>query len=86
MPTYDYYCNKCENTFDKLLPIADRQTPTTEPCPNCTEQNSVELKIGAPSPVDPLRLEGRNRPRSDFRDRMQQIKSVSGKRNNIKDY
>lgn len=86
MPTYDYYCTKCEKSFDKILKIDDRKLPTEESCPNCNGENSVELLIGSPKPMNPLRVDGLNKPRSDFRERMQQIKKMSGKSANIKDY
>jgi putative FmdB family regulatory protein len=86
MPTYEYYCSKCETSFDKILKIADREIPTTEECPGCNVKGSVELRIGASSLIDPFRLDGLKKPRSDFRERMQQIKALSGKNNKIRDY
>ena len=32
MPTYDYRCEKCGQTFEESLKIADREVPTESPC------------------------------------------------------
>ena len=32
MPTYDYRCEKCGQTFEESLKIADREAPTEYPC------------------------------------------------------
>jgi len=87
MPTYDYICNECNITFDKILKISDRELPTKEPCPNCSQSDTIELCITAPSLMSPFRVDGLKKPTGQFRDRMQQIKSGIGKaRHNLKDY
>ena len=35
MPIYNYFCEKCDKTFDEMLKVADYQTP--QPCPSCKE-------------------------------------------------
>ena len=32
MPTYDYRCEKCGQTFEESLKIADREVPIESPC------------------------------------------------------
>ena len=32
MPTYDYRCEKCGNSFEEFLKISDRELPTKSPC------------------------------------------------------
>lgn len=86
MPTYDYRCSKCEHSFDKILKIADRELPTKEHCPNCKCENCIELSIMASSLMSPFRVDGLKKPHPQFKDRMQQIKSLSGRKNTIKDY
>lgn len=44
MPTYDFNCGNCGNTFEKRLRIDDRLQPETEPCPSCGSI-SVQLAI-----------------------------------------
>ena len=86
MPTYDYKCSKCEHSFEKILKIADRDLPTKDVCPNCSAESSVEMCISASTLVSPFSVDGLKRPQSQFRERMKQIKSLSGKTANIKDY
>ena len=88
MPLYDYYCKECDSEFSKMFKIDDRHTPLEEPCPNCSKEGSVEQKIGAPATVSTFRLDGRQKPRSDFRERMKQIKKATryDKTAKIKDY
>jgi putative FmdB family regulatory protein len=35
MPLYQYECGSCKEEFDKFISIANREVPTTEPCPKC---------------------------------------------------
>ncbi len=37
MPIYEYYCEdtQCNHEFEKMLGMSSRDTPTTEPCPEC---------------------------------------------------
>jgi putative FmdB family regulatory protein len=86
MPTYEYYCSKCETSFDKILKISERELPTQECCPTCNANNCIELTIQGAALLSPFRIDGLKKPRSDFKDRMQQIKQLSGKGTTIKDY
>ena len=86
MPTYDYVCSECNFTFEKILKIDDRVTPTREPCPNCQTKNCITIALAAPSLMNPLRVDGLVKPPGQFRERMQQIKKSSGRKNTIKDY
>lgn len=86
MPTYDYSCSKCKHTFEKICRIDNRQDAEKEPCPSCNKSDCVKLTLCSPSLVSPFRVDGLVRPKGDFRDRMQQIKKSSGKKNTIKDY
>lgn len=84
MPTYEYYCSKCDKSFDKLLKIDERHLPTSENCPNCGDKECITLCIGG-SPISPLSVDGLVRPKGDFRERMQQIKSLN-RGSTIKEY
>ena len=41
MPTYEYECVKCLNTFEHTLTIEDRDIPTQTFCGFCYEDNTV---------------------------------------------
>lgn len=86
MPTYDYTCSKCEHSFEKICRIDNRLDAEKDPCPNCDAKESIFLSLSAPSLVSPFRIDGLVKPKGDFRDRMQQIKKTSGRKNTIKDY
>ena len=87
MPTYDYRCKNCEEVFDKILKISDREMPTKNPCPFCEEADTVELCLSAPSLVSTFRIDGLKKPSGQFRDRMNQIKTgMKRTKNTLKDY
>jgi putative FmdB family regulatory protein len=86
MPTYDYTCSKCGHTFERICRIANRLDAEQEPCPGCNDKCCVSLTINTPSLVSPFRVDGLVKPKGDFKERMQQIKSKSGRKNTIKDY
>lgn len=46
MPQYDFVCNKCKKEWCSFLQIKDRDTPLKEPCPHCSEKNTVEKNWG----------------------------------------
>ena len=74
MPTYDYVCSECNNTFEQIHKIDDRDSPTKEPCPTCGKSNCISLSLAAPSLVSPFRVDGLKKPSAEFRERMSQIK------------
>ena len=41
MPLYGFYCDRCENKFDRFLSIDDRDKPLHEVCEKCGE-NSIK--------------------------------------------
>ena len=72
MPNYDYYCSSCKHEFEINMKISERNVPTEEPCPECSEGN-VELQLATPTIGDPWRFAGK-RPDEGFRDRLREIK------------
>lgn len=46
MPIYEYRCDKCNLSFEKLQNIRHRKTPA---CPKCKKEDKVERKITAPN-------------------------------------
>ncbi len=73
MPTYDYRCSKCEHEWERIVKIADKDSPKSEPCPNCKEVGAVDTYIGgAPSFGDPVRM-GRIKPDNGFKEVLQKI-------------
>lgn len=82
MPTYDYQCKHCQFTFEEVYKIDDRHAPTLDPCPNCKSDNTIELLVGSPLIVDPMRI-GVKKPHGAFKERMQEMKKRLGPKANI---
>jgi putative FmdB family regulatory protein len=75
MPLYDYRCKHCNHEFEKVLKVADLHLPTTEPCPACGLEGTVEKTIkGAPPIGDAVRL-GIRRSDAGFKEVLQKIHS-----------
>ena len=69
MPTYSYHCKECATDFDKLLKLADIETP--QACPKC--ETPTERHIGgAPGFGDPMRM-GRMKPSDEFKSLLKTI-------------
>lgn len=65
MPVYEFRCSQCNHEFETILPIADYQKPTLEPCTNCGGTKTIEQIIGACAIIDSVRL-GIRRPDRTF--------------------
>lgn len=76
MPMYDFMCTACDARFEDVqLTIANRDVPTTEPCPLCDAPQSIERCVSSPHVGDAIRV-GRSTLPSGWTDRLQQIKST----------
>lgn len=73
MITYDYQCQACEHSFERPLPMDNRDDPTNEPCPACGAMEVRRVFIGTPSFQDPAKI-GRQKPDGEFRDLLGKIK------------
>lgn len=82
MPSYDYQCSECQFTFEEVYKIDDRSIPTLNPCPHCKCTNTVQIVLGAPLIVDPIRI-GVKKPHGAFKERMQEMKKRLGPKANI---
>jgi len=81
MPTYAYQCKNCENYFEEILKIADRDEPVKLPCPQCNGEVYRTMETGG------LVSDSKSihrRAGSEFNDRLKQIKKGSGRKNSIK--
>lgn len=86
MPLYEFKCDSCEHNFTEILKIDDRNIPIDNPCPNCKEEKCITSIIGAPAVVSPFSVDGLKKPKSDFKERMSQIKENVKHTAKIKDY
>ncbi len=46
MPTYEYRCNKCGKTFEKLMTLREHENAKKPACPKCGS-HSVQQKPAA---------------------------------------
>ena len=72
MPYYYSQCGSCEHEFETCMKISERNVPTEEPCPECSE-SEVKLKLATPIVGDPWRFAGK-KPDEGFRDRLREMK------------
>ena len=42
MPTYEYYCQNCDRTFDRHLSLEERDSEHVE-CPHCKKMNVEQI-------------------------------------------
>ncbi len=75
MPTYDYKCEECENTFEETLMVVDRGVPVEEPCIHCG--GKVKQVIGVPLfAYDNIKTRHSHKPKevNQLNDRLKEIK------------
>ena len=48
MPSYTYKCNNCGYIFELILPMAQNDTPTFEPCPQCHSATVLQIIVTPP--------------------------------------
>jgi putative FmdB family regulatory protein len=74
MPNYDFVCSDCGFTVtDVQLPIAERDYPTTQACPSCGKNETIQRCIAAPGVNYTINRGGLKTP--DWtKDRLKEIK------------
>lgn len=81
---YDYVCDCCEASWEKNIPMSDRDIPTESPCPYCGIK-AVRRAIAKPS----VSYDGGGvtsvvrRAGSGWNDVLNKVKKASGRRTNI---
>lgn len=64
MPTYNFKCTSCENSWDCFLSMNERDKPLSEPCPKCKKQTverewmGAELSIASDATLTPNKATG----------------------------
>lgn len=77
MPNYEYECRKCGHQWEDIQTIAERDTPTTLPCPQC---EALEVARGwNHSPT--MGADSARKPQGAFRDRLNAMRDKLGKYN-----
>lgn len=73
MPTYSYKCSKCSTEFDKVLKIAERDTPCES---SCSCGGKIEKMVGAAATVytlSPTSVSNQGRVPDSFKDVLQRV-------------
>lgn len=73
MPTYEYGCSSCEHNFTKLLKMAERTQPESQPCPECGTENSITQQIINPPGFGNAIRMGVRKNDSGFKEVMEKI-------------
>jgi len=82
MPTYDYRCEKCGQTFEESLKVVDRGMPTESPCESqihrassiCGGKVKQIIVKASGFAYDNIRTRHSKKEPSWFKDRMKDIK------------
>lgn len=46
MPVYSYACRSCDNKFDEIKKVAERNVPTESPCTGCGGELYIHIGGG----------------------------------------
>jgi len=71
MPTYDFTCENCRNSFEIFCKIAELDDPHV--CPECGSAKVCQRFFSPVSTIDSFRLSGVNKKRTEFKDVLNRI-------------
>jgi len=75
MPTYQYKCKECENEFEEVHRIAEREIPVDTLCENCGQGN-IMLIPQMPSMIS-MRDTFHRHTSDGWKDRLKEIKRAN---------
>jgi len=75
MPTYQYKCKECENEFEEIHRVADREIPVGKSCGVCGKGN-IMLIPQIPSMIS-MRGSWRQHTSDGWKDRLKEIKRTN---------
>lgn len=70
MPLYEYNCERCKGQWETVLPIAARDTPLAQPCPQCKKRKCVRRGVS----VCTMGVDATKGPGSEFKQLMNKMK------------
>ena len=74
MPTYQYKCKKCENEFEEIHRIAERELPLQTSCGSCGDILQIVPQL--PSMIS-MRDSWQRHTSDGWKDRMKEIKRAN---------
>lgn len=82
---YDYYCDKCDKTWEETHSIAERDAPVGKPC-GCEENGTVRRGVCAPGLSFQGSVGAIKKAGSGWNDVLKGIKKAGGKKSTIEHY
>jgi len=73
MPTYDYQCDKCGNTFEEQLSISERKVPEGR-CMECNDGDVRQILTAPYFGYDNIKTKHSKKEPGWYREKMQEIK------------
>ena len=70
MPVYEYRCEACQQPFERILPVNEREAPLKEKCGGCGKKRIVRAFTTPPV----MGVDATKGPGSDFKKLMNKIK------------
>lgn len=81
---YDYTCTECNEQWEEVQFLNDRDLPLTKPCPKCKAKDSVKRGFFTPSAVSYAGSKSiLARAGSGWNDVLTSVKKASGRNNTI---
>ena len=78
---YEYRCEECNHTFERVLSFDDREIPLNELCPECGVDKSVYRVYSHGGFVDPGILKAdKNMERSGVQKALERIRDHAGEK------
>ncbi len=84
--TYEFQCDACDNNFITNVPLDERNTPLTQPCPKCGATQTIRRVFGSTITHDTMDVQTRARKVSGeaYTEVMTRIQKHSGKYNTVR--
>ena len=83
MPNYEYYCTKCDHSFEQIVPCNERDSLENTECPEChkkaIKRGVSAVRLSYSSPTDMFTRAG-----NGWKEVQDKIKKGSGRRNSIR--
>lgn len=81
--TYEYYCTDCNQPFEKVLMIKERDDPLKDPCPSCKKVGTVKRGITVAAVSYSGFMSVQTRAGSGWNDVLKRLKKAGGRNSRI---
>jgi putative FmdB family regulatory protein len=77
MPTYDYMCESCKETWENFSIISDRDKPCASKCPHCKEKKVIRGFVEFPSTTTDSTLTANKKSGGQWNELMHKMKNYT---------